>query len=162
MGARFTVYFPVHRGEPLRRPKASPPLISSDWSAGGRLLLVEDEDMVRAVAERALARAGYEVTACASGEEGLAAITEGGEFDLVVSDVVMPGMDGPAMVREIRSRLPDMPVLFMSGYAEEQLRKDIDIPNMHFLAKPFSVAVIADKVGAVLREARAASSEAAS
>lgn len=162
VGARFTVYFPVHRGEPLRRPKASPPLISSDWSAGGRLLLVEDEDMVRAVAERALARAGYEVTACASGEEGLAAITEGGEFDLVVSDVVMPGMDGPAMVREIRSRLPDMPVLFMSGYAEEHLRKDIDIPNMHFLAKPFSVAVIADKVGAVLREARAASSEAAS
>jgi two-component system, cell cycle sensor histidine kinase and response regulator CckA len=155
VGARFTVYFPVHRGEVPRRRQQAVPLVSLEWSAGGKVLLVEDEDMVRTVAERALVRAGYEVTACASGEEGLAAISDGGTFDVVVSDVVMPGMDGPAMVREIRSRLPDMPVLFMSGYAEEQLRKDIDIPHMHFLAKPFSVAAIGDKVGTVLREARA-------
>ncbi len=154
-GARFTVYFPVHRGEmPKKRPVQE--LVSSDWSAGGKVLLVEDEDMVRIVAERALARAGYDVTACANGEEGLAAITEGtAKFDIVVSDVVMPGMDGPAMVRAIRAKLPHMPVLFMSGYAEEQLRRDIDIPDMHFIAKPFSVASIGDKVGAVLREARA-------
>jgi two-component system, cell cycle sensor histidine kinase and response regulator CckA len=145
----------VHRGEVPRR-RAAAPVVSSDWSAGGKVLLVEDEDMVRTVAERALVRAGYEVTACASGEEGLTAISEGGTFDIVVSDVVMPGMDGPAMVREIRRGLPGMPVLFMSGYAEEQLRKDIDIPDMHFLAKPFSVASIGEKVGLVLREARAA------
>jgi two-component system, cell cycle sensor histidine kinase and response regulator CckA len=153
-GARFTVYFPVHRGEAPKRREAAP-LVSSDWSAGGKVLLVEDEDMVRAVAERALARAGYQVTACASGEEGLNALSEGGVFDVVVSDVVMPGMDGPAMVRAIRADHPNMPVLFMSGYAEEQLRKDIDIPDMHFIAKPFSVAAIGDKVGAVLREAGA-------
>jgi two-component system cell cycle sensor histidine kinase/response regulator CckA len=155
-GARFTVYFPVHRGEmPRKRPEQE--LVSSDWSAGGKVLLVEDEDMVRIVAERALARAGYDVTACANGEEGLAAIAEGtAKFDIVVSDVVMPGMDGPAMVRAIRAKLPHMPVLFMSGYAEEQLRRDIDITDMHFIAKPFSVASIGDKVGAVLREARAA------
>lgn len=155
VGARFTVYFPVHRGEMPKKREAAP-LVSSDWSAGGKVLLVEDEDMVRTVAERALTRAGYEVTACANGEEGLAAIEEGSTaFDLVVSDVVMPGMDGPAMVRAIRAKLPKMPVLFMSGYAEEQLRRDIDIPDMHFIAKPFSVAAIGDKVGAVLREARA-------
>ncbi|KPF64582.1 response regulator [Porphyrobacter sp. AAP60] len=154
-GARFTVYFPVHRGEAPKKREAAP-LVSSDWSAGGKLLLVEDEDMVRIVAERALARAGYEVTACANGEEGLAAILEGStQFDIVVSDVVMPGMDGPAMVRAIRAKLPNMPVLFMSGYAEEQLRRDIDIPDMHFIAKPFSVASIGDKVGAVLQQARA-------
>jgi two-component system cell cycle sensor histidine kinase/response regulator CckA len=154
-GARFTVYFPVHRGE-MPKKRAPQPLVSSDWSAGGRVLLVEDEDMVRTVAERALARAGYTVTPCANGEEGLAAITEGdGVFDIVVSDVVMPGMDGPAMVRAIRALRPDLPVLFMSGYAEEQLRRDIDIPDMHFIAKPFSVAAIGDKVGAVLRQARA-------
>jgi two-component system cell cycle sensor histidine kinase/response regulator CckA len=155
VGARFTVYLPVHHGE-MPKKREAVPLASSDWSAGGKVLLVEDEDMVRAVAERALTRAGYEVTACANGEEGLAAITEGTTaFDIVVSDVVMPGMDGPAMVRAIRARLPQMPVLFMSGYAEEQLRRDIDIPDMHFIAKPFSVAAIGDKVGAVLREARA-------
>ena len=154
VGARFTVYFPVHRGEVPKKREAAP-LVSSDWSAGGKVLLVEDEDMVRAVAERALTRAGYEITACANGEEGLAAIEEGGEFDIVVSDVVMPGMDGPAMVRAIRAKMPNMPVLFMSGYAEEQLRRDIDIADMHFIAKPFSVASIGDKVGAVLSESRA-------
>ncbi|MBI1401962.1 MAG: response regulator [Porphyrobacter sp.] len=159
-GARFTVYFPVHRGEMPKKREARP-LVSSEWSAGGKVLLVEDEDMVRAVAERALARAGYEVTACSGGEEGLAAIAEpGASFDLVVSDVVMPGMDGPAMVRAIRARHPQMPVLFMSGYAEEQLRRDIDIPDMHFIAKPFSVASIGDKVGAVLRQARSERAEA--
>ncbi|WP_296716088.1 response regulator [Erythrobacter sp.] len=160
-GARFTVYFPVHRGEVPKKREVKAPLISSEWSAGGKVLLVEDEDMVRAVAERALARAGYEVTSCANGEEGLVAITEpDASFDIVVSDVVMPGMDGPAMVRAIRAKLPEMPVLFMSGYAEEQLRRDIDIPDMHFIAKPFSVASIGDKVGAVLRHARSEQAEA--
>ncbi|WP_068862190.1 response regulator [Erythrobacter dokdonensis] len=160
VGARFTVYLPVHRGEVPKKRDIPAPLVSSEWSAGGKVLLVEDEDMVRAVAERALVRAGYEVRACASGEEGLAAIAEpGAAFDIVVSDVVMPGMDGPAMVRAIRAQLPAMPVLFMSGYAEEQLRRDIDIPDMHFIPKPFSVAAIGDKVGAVLRQARADQTE---
>ena len=66
----------------------------------------------------------------------------------------------PAMVRAIRARLPKMPVLFMSGYAEEQLRRDIDIPDMHFIPKPFGVAAIGDKVGAVLRQAKAEQAEA--
>ena len=153
-GARFTIYFPVHRGEAPRRKEAPQP-VSSDWSAGGKILLVEDEDMVRAVAERALSRAGYQVTACPGGEEGLAAIAGGTEFDLVVSDVVMPGMDGPAMVRAIRQQRPDMPILFMSGYAEEQLRKEIDIPDMHFIAKPFSVSAIGDKVAGVMSQSKA-------
>ena len=63
----------------------------------------------------------------------------------------MPGLDGPAMVRAIREQRPDMPILFMSGYAEEQLRKDINIPDMHFIAKPFSVSAIGDKVSSVMR-----------
>ncbi|WP_299193114.1 response regulator [uncultured Erythrobacter sp.] len=159
-GARFTIYFPVHHGEAPRKREKAVTEESSEWSVGGRLLLVEDEDMVRVVAERALARAGYEVTACPGGEEGLAAISSGAEFDLVVSDVVMPGMDGPAMVRAIRQLRPHIPVLFMSGYAEENLRSEIDIPDMHFIAKPFSVAAISDKVGAVMREAKASSSAA--
>jgi len=151
VGARFTIYFPVHRGEVPKRVEPAKAEPSSDWSVGGKILLVEDEDMVRAVAERALARAGYQITACADGEEGLATIAKGESFDLVVSDVVMPGMDGPAMVRAIRQQRPDMPVLFMSGYAEENLRKDIDIPDMHFIAKPFSVQAISDKVGSVMQ-----------
>ena len=64
--------------------------------------------------------------------------------DLLISDVVMPTMDGPTMVREVRKSRPDLPVLFMSGYAEEQLRKSIDLDNVAFLPKPFSVQQIAE------------------
>lgn len=150
-GTRFTVYLPVHHAtaeeQAARAARAEAP---REWAGGGRVLLVEDEDMVRTVAERALTRAGYTVTSAADGDEGLEYVETGREFDLVVSDVVMPGMDGPAMVREIRKRHADLPVLFMSGYAEEQLRKEIDLAQVHFLPKPFTVQQITDKVGAVL------------
>ncbi len=143
-GTRFSIYLPVHVPEPEETAAATKaaPAKKREWTGGGRVLLVEDEDTVRAVAERALVRQGYEVTTAADGEEGLEAIASGGAFDLVLTDVVMPSMDGPAMAREIRRLLPDLPVMFMSGYAEEQLRKDISIPNMYFLAKPFSVQQI--------------------
>jgi two-component system cell cycle sensor histidine kinase/response regulator CckA len=161
-GTRFTIYLPVHvpdagdiadaAAAAAAKPKTE---ARREWSGGGRVLLVEDEDTVRAVAERALVRQGYEVTTAADGEEGLEALGRvlgaGGSFDLVVSDVVMPSMDGPTMAREIRRLRPELPLLFMSGYAEEQLRRDIDIPNMHFLAKPFSVAQLVAVVEDILR-----------
>ncbi len=153
-GARFTVYLPVHRGEvppPAPPPEAAPR--ASDWTGGANILLVEDEDMVRAVAERALTRAGYTVTTARDGEEGLGlVVNEKGHFDLVLSDVVMPAMDGPEMARGIRKVKPDIPILFMSGYAEEQLRNQIDIANMHFIPKPFSVQQIGAKVAQVLSQ----------
>ena len=157
VGARFIVYLPVHHAVAESRTER-PVAKQASWSGGGRILLVEDEDMVRAVAERALAREGYEIVTAADGEEGLEHVTDGGRFDLVVSDVVMPGMDGPAMARELRKIAPDLPVLFMSGYAEEQLRNQIDLENMHFIAKPFSVQQIGEKVAEVLSSARHISS----
>jgi two-component system cell cycle sensor histidine kinase/response regulator CckA len=156
-GTRFTVYLPVHRDVKGATLKATPatPEPESEWAGGGRILLVEDEDSVRMVAERALSRQGYEVVTAGDGEDGLAALRAaldaGERFDLVVSDVVMPGLDGPAMARELRKLAPDLPVLFMSGYAESQLRSEIDIARMHFIAKPFSVAQLGDKVSEVLR-----------
>ena len=151
-GTEFTVYLPVHHAVPGDVVSLATPVkqVAQAWSGGGKVLLVEDEDMVRAVAERALTRAGYTVTTASDGEEGLEKVEAGGDFDLIVSDVVMPGMDGPAMVRAVREKLPAMPVLFMSGYAEEQLRKEIDIDGVAFLPKPFTVQQITDKVGAVL------------
>ena len=149
-GTTFTVYLPVHTGPVEERALSAPPVPRAQWSGGGRVLLVEDEDTVRMVAERALTRAGYTVVSARDGDEGLEKVAEGADFDLIVSDVVMPGKDGPAMVREIRKRMPTVPVLFMSGYAEEQLRREIDLEGVHFLPKPFSVQQISDKVGAVL------------
>src|SRR3546814_8110532 len=92
--------------------------------------------MVRAVAERALTRQGYTVVTAENGEAALDRLAEGERPDLLISDVVMPLMDGPTMVREARKLYPDLPILFMSGYAEEQLRRSIDIDNVAFLAKP--------------------------
>ena len=154
-GTKFTVYLPVYHlipGETVG--KAVKVEESLEWSGGGNVLLVEDEDMVRAVAERALSRAGYTVTTASDGDEGLEIVRSGGQFDLIVSDVVMPALDGPSMVRSIRQLDPRMPVLFMSGYAEEQLRKEIDIDDVQFLPKPFTVQQITEKVGAVLAIAK--------
>ena len=79
-----------------------------------------------------------------NGEAALEVIARGEEIDLLVSDVVMPGMDGPTMVDEARKQRPDLKVLFMSGYAEEQLRDSIGVDNAHFLPKPFSVQELAE------------------
>ncbi|QZH76710.1 MAG: response regulator [Erythrobacter sp.] len=150
-GARFTIYLPVHHmtEEDLKKIETEEQV--REWSGGGTILLVEDEDMVRAVAERALARQGYMIVTASDGDEGLEAFRAAPDrFDMVLTDVVMPSMDGPAMAREIRKQKPQLPILFMSGYAEEQLRSEIDIENMHFIAKPFSVKQIGEKVGAVL------------
>jgi two-component system cell cycle sensor histidine kinase/response regulator CckA len=100
--------------------------------------------MVRTVAERALTRHGYSVVTANNGFEALEILGRGDEFVLLISDVVMPEMDGPTMVREARQSRPDIPVLFMSGYAEEQLRKSIDIDKVAFLPKPFSVQELAE------------------
>ncbi len=155
-GARFSVYLPVHvqmAGEVVAEPRKEVEPRAA-FGGTGRILLVEDEDTVRAVAERALVRQGYKVTVASDGEEGLEIVRAGADFDLVISDVVMPTMDGPAMAREIRKLKPELPVLFMSGYAEEQLRREIDIASMYFLPKPFSVAQIGEKVVSVLGATR--------
>lgn len=152
-GTRFIVYLPVHHvvpGSAEDQPRAAVEQAPSSWAGGGSILLVEDEDTVRIVAERALTRQGYVVTCAHDGEEGLEIVREGGQFDLVVSDVVMPTLDGPAMAREIRRISPRLPVLFMSGYAEEQLRREIGIANAYFMPKPFSVQQLSEKVGDVL------------
>ena len=123
------------------------------WGSG-TILLVEDEDMVRAVAERALSRQGYTVISAENGEAALEMLDKHGKPDLLISDVVMPTMDGPTMVGLVRKRYPDLAVLFMSGYAEEQLRKSITLPNVGFLPKPFSVQQLAEATQAALTQGR--------
>ncbi|HUG45535.1 MAG TPA: response regulator [Sphingomicrobium sp.] len=150
-GTRFVIYLPVHRVEP-ETGKAIRGAMRKDhelWGSG-TVLLVEDEPMVRTVAERALTRHGYKVITATNGEEALEVIERGEEIALMISDVVMPGMDGPATVREARKFRPDLPILFMSGYAEEQLRKSIDLDKVAFLPKPFSVQELAEAARRVI------------
>ena len=148
-GTRFVIYLPVHQLAEEDRPKrtAKPKQPENELWGTGTILLVEDEAMVRTVAERALARHGYKVLTANNGVEALERLAEAGdEVALLISDVVMPLMDGPTMVREARKTRPDVPILFMSGYAEEQLRKSIDLENVAFLPKPFSVLELAEAV----------------
>ena len=144
-GTTFTIYLPVHHGEKESEAPAAVRVERKQeelWGSG-TILLVEDEAMVRAVAERALTRQGYQVVTATNGEEALEVLEgcqgEGRKIDLLISDVVMPTMDGPTLVGHARKRFPDLPILFMSGYAEEQLRNMISIDHVAFLPKPFSV-----------------------
>ncbi|MGT2515221.1 response regulator [Sphingomonas panni] len=146
-GATFVIHLPVHAAaaEPPRigtNPKLKSEPAEPAWGSG-TILLVEDEDMVRAIAERALTRQGYTVMTAEHGEAALELLADRPHIDLLISDVVMPTMDGPTMVGHVRKVYPTLPILFMSGYAEEQLRRSIDLDQVSFLPKPFSVQQLA-------------------
>ncbi|MFT5993015.1 MAG: signal transduction histidine kinase/DNA-binding NarL/FixJ family response regulator [Flavobacteriales bacterium] len=105
------------------------------------ILLVEDNNIVRRVAETVLRRAGYEVLEACDGQEGLALVAEHGDIHLIISDVVMPRLGGYAMVMQIRATYPQMPVLFCSGYDLGEHPQDfVDDPWMDAIRKPFSPA----------------------
>ncbi|WP_319568207.1 cell cycle histidine kinase CckA [Cohaesibacter marisflavi] len=132
----------------------APPAVT-DLTGNATILLVEDEEAVRAFAARALASRGYQVYEAGSGAEALELIHEIDEpIDLVVSDVVMPEMDGPTMLGELRKIRPELKVIFMSGYAEEAFRKNLpDNEEFGFLPKPFSLKQLATKIKEMLDDA---------
>jgi two-component system cell cycle sensor histidine kinase/response regulator CckA len=136
-------------------PPADPePRRPRDLSGRGLVLLVEDEDAVRSFAARALQLRGYTVIEAVSGEEALE-ILEDAELhvDIMVSDVIMPGLDGPAWVREARKRRPDAKVIFVSGYAEDAfVGGESGVPNSAFLPKPFTLPELTQKVKDLLED----------
>jgi two-component system cell cycle sensor histidine kinase/response regulator CckA len=117
----------------------------ADLTGTATILLVEDEEAVRAFAARALQSRGYKVHEATSGIDALEVMKEsGGAIDLVVSDVVMPELDGPSMLRELRKTRPDLKIIFISGYAEDAFRKNLpEGEKFHFLPKPFSLKQLA-------------------
>ncbi|MCH7832771.1 MAG: response regulator, partial [Proteobacteria bacterium] len=123
-----------------------------DLTGTGTVLLVEDEDAVRMFGARALRNKGYNVLEAENGEGALDVINATDEnIDLIISDVVMPGMDGHTLVQLVRHELPDVKVILMSGYAEDVFRDEIDRdPTIEFLAKPFSLRGLASKVKEVM------------
>ena len=131
-------------------PPSRPP--SGDLTGIGTVLLVEDEDPVRIFGARALRNKGYRVIEAKSGEAALDLIRDRAEkIDLLITDVVMPQMDGPALVREVREIDPDIKVIFISGYAEDAFRQRLDSDSdIHFLPKPFSLKQLTIKVKDVL------------
>ena len=114
---------------------------------------------MRSFAARALKLRGYDVLEACGGEEALEIVkNRDGAIHLLVTDVVMPNMDGPTLVRNVRRLRPDIQVIFMSGYAEEAFRRnDEKAETLHFLPKPFGLKQLAAKVKDVLSSAPAQS-----
>ncbi|CAO4143005.1 Sensor kinase CckA [Methylorubrum aminovorans] len=133
---------------PVARAPEPPSKPATDHTGQGTVLLVEDEDPVRAVNSRALSARGYTVLEAASGIEALRLIEEHADgIDVVVSDVVMPEMDGPTLLRELRKHHPDLKVIFVSGYAEDAFRKNLpEGETFNFLPKPFSLKQLVEMV----------------
>jgi two-component system cell cycle sensor histidine kinase/response regulator CckA len=135
-GTTFRIYLPRHEG--VVEKIGAPVKAVADLTGTGTILLVEDEPDVRSLNSRALTQRGYTVLSAANGREALEVFEgQNGAIDLVVSDVMMPEMDGPTLAKELRSRNPDLKIIFVSGYAEDALDKDLS--DTVFLSKPLSL-----------------------
>ncbi|MEY2759125.1 MAG: hypothetical protein RIR33_2903 [Pseudomonadota bacterium] len=169
-GTTFKIFLPAWTGvveeapaeSMLEAPTAAPvaePVQASrgggDLAGRGSILLVEDEDGVRGIAAQLLQSFGYQVVEASDGEQALEIIKQqAGTIDLLISDVVMPGMDGPALLKEARPWLTKTRVMFISGYAERDLAKALeDDRAISFLPKPFTLKQLAERVKAELRDA---------
>ena len=122
---------------------------SADLTGHGTILLVEDEEGLRALNARGLTSRGYTVLEAGNGVEAIEVLEQGGNVDLVVSDVVMPEMDGPTLLKELRRRNPHVKIIFVSGYAEEAFSKNLPrrrARQYEFLAKPFTLKQLVSKV----------------
>ena len=157
-GTTFRIYLPRYietaadKAAEAAAAAAAAPAEAGDLTGKGTILLVEDEDAVRTFAARALGTRGYEVLQAESGEIALDVVRgHDGRIDLVVSDVVMPNMDGPTMAKELKTLLPGTPIIFVSGYAEDAFAKNLDPDQeFHFLPKPFSLKQLAAAVKEVM------------
>ncbi len=158
-GTAFKIYLPAARPateaelaaeEKVKMPARKP----ADLAGQGNILFVEDEASVRGIAAKALRKKGYRVIEAEDGEEALEILEETDvPFDMMISDVVMPGMDGPSLLRAGRELLGDARIVFISGYAEEEFSDLLsEEPDVTFLPKPFTFAELAEKVKSEIGE----------
>jgi two-component system cell cycle sensor histidine kinase/response regulator CckA len=149
-GTTFRIFLPRHIpgieapaavAAPALVPSAEPSKASADLTGSGTILLVEDEDGLRGLNARGLSSRGYTVLEASNGVEALQVMEErGGELDIVVSDVVMPEMDGPTLLKEMRKLNPNLKMIFVSGYAEDAFEKNLpEGGQFAFLPKPFTL-----------------------
>lgn len=147
---------PLPEPTPVSAPHylSTAPMPEEDPAAlggSGRILLVEDEDAVRVFAIRALRNKGYTVLEARTGEGALDILRDEPDIDLLITDMVMPGMDGATLARLVRVERPEIKVILISGYSEEVARGDlVDSRDVHFLPKPFDLSQLASRVKEVL------------
>ncbi|TFW12093.1 response regulator [Brevundimonas intermedia] len=149
-GAAFRIFLPAAGEAELAEVQPVEVKVKAprDLSGAGRILFVEDEDAVRGIAARLLRQRGYEVIEAADGEEALLLAEEyAGQIDMMISDVIMPGLDGPSLLKKARQYLGDAPVMFISGYAESDFSDLLqDEVGVSFLPKPLDIKTLAERV----------------
>ena len=153
-GATFSIYLPRIDADPAaetKRPAQQAETMGTDLTGSGTILLVEDEDAVRLFGARALRNKGYTVIEARSGEQAMEVLNGGEHIQVLISDVVMPGMDGVTLARFVRMERPTIKVILISGYSEDVARDGIDPDaGIHFLPKPFSLKQLAGAVKQVM------------
>lgn len=159
-GTTFKIFLPAWTGEddasnpePIEPPSRSPKE-PQDLAGRGLIVFVEDEEGVRGLAAQLLASCGYSVIEAGDGEKALEIIREkAGQIDMLISDVVMPGMDGPALLRAAKPYLGAARVMFISGYAERDLARTLEAEReLSFLPKPFTLRQLAERVKLELQQ----------
>lgn len=147
-GTEFVIYLPCYIGEASRPSAPITPAPPKNTVSSGRILLVEDEDSVRSFTARALRMRGYNVDEAENAEKALDLLAlNGTQYDLYISDIIMPGKDGPTWVREALLQHPKTKVIFMSGYAEDAFEDGKpDTQSAGFLQKPFSLSELTETV----------------
>ena len=149
-GAVFRIFLPAAGEAELAEVQPVEVKVKAprDLSGAGRILFVEDEAAVRGIAARLLRQRGYEVIEAADGEEALLLAEEhAGQIDMLISDVIMPGLDGPSLLKKARQYLGDAPVMFISGYAESDFSDLLqDEKGVSFLPKPLDIKTLAERV----------------
>jgi PAS domain S-box-containing protein len=151
-GTTFTIRLPAAVGADAER-EATPPIRAA---SGANVLLVEDNDSLRVLTCRLLEHEGYEVLTARTGADALRLLeVHAAAVDLLVSDIVMPGMRGPELAARLRVANPELPVLFISGYSDQP--PDRDVPDAAFLCKPFKHQALLDAVAGLLQRGAAQS-----
>ncbi len=155
-GTTFRVLLPRSQEAAAPPPEPARPQAATTPPPGTMILLVEDEDPVRRLAERALQRRGWQVLAADSAEAALNMLPPGAPLACLVTDMVMPGMDGAALVEELRHRLgrADLPAIIVSGYADLSRHEAIGVAVTAFLPKPYSLRELTDRVADLVSTAK--------
>lgn len=157
VGTKFSVFLPAvplsDRPQEVQ-PVLQAPALHADSLAGVRLLLVEDDPAVRAILERGMKRFGPVITTAADAMIALAILDTGAEFDVLVSDIMMPGIDGVELASRCLQMRPNIGIVLMSGFAEAPLHRAVSAQDVHFLSKPFALAELAQAIVEANRERR--------
>ena len=155
-GTTISLYFPRHAAaSAARRERTIPPIASLPGGGVLDVLMVEDDSRVHAATRAALTELGHRVTGCASGQEALTLLEGGIRLDLLMTDVMMPGMTGPELVARAHAVRPEVAVLFVTGYVGEAGQAD-DFAGHEVLRKPFTIAALGGAIDkAMARQVRA-------